>query len=140
MADTLGSATQVPTTTFVDSGDGILVAIGSNTITILNLVPLAFAAASFNGPTLTFAGVDLTGASIDPISSSDFLGAVTSDAHRLSIDFSGFSPGVGHTLVIDVSAISAVPEPASWSLMIAGFGAAGAMLRRRRAGRALAPG
>jgi hypothetical protein len=32
----------------------------------------------------------------------------------------------------------AVPEPASWALMIAGFGLAGAALRRRRAGAALA--
>jgi Protein of unknown function (DUF642)/PEP-CTERM motif len=32
----------------------------------------------------------------------------------------------------------AVPEPASWALMIGGFGMAGAMLRRRRAGLATA--
>lgn len=31
---------------------------------------------------------------------------------------------------------TAVPEPATWSLMIAGFGAAGAMIRRRRGARA----
>jgi hypothetical protein len=31
-----------------------------------------------------------------------------------------------------------VPEPASWALMIGGFGMAGAMLRRRRAQPALA--
>ena len=31
------------------------------------------------------------------------------------------------------SSITVVPEPAGWALMIAGFGGAGAMLRRRRA-------
>ena len=35
----------------------------------------------------------------------------------------------------DAAAISAVPEPATWAMMIVGFGAAGAMVRtRRRAG------
>jgi hypothetical protein len=34
------------------------------------------------------------------------------------------------------SVAAVVPEPASWSLMIGGFGLAGAMLRRRRAARA----
>lgn len=41
-----------------------------------------------------------------------------------------------HSLGWDISAIAtgaAVPEPASWALMIAGFGAAGVALRRRRA-------
>ena len=31
--------------------------------------------------------------------------------------------------------VSAVPEPATWAMMIAGFGLAGSALRRRRAGR-----
>jgi hypothetical protein len=43
---------------------------------------------------------------------------------------SGFS-----ALVISVTpaSMSAVPEPASWAMMIAGFGVAGAAMRRRRA-------
>lgn len=37
-----------------------------------------------------------------------------------------------------VSAVGVVPEPASWGLMILGFGAIGAVLRRRRQGAAFA--
>jgi len=37
-----------------------------------------------------------------------------------------------------LASVVAVPEPASWTLMIGGFGLAGAMLRRRRAARAIA--
>ncbi len=37
---------------------------------------------------------------------------------------------------INVSAAASVPEPEAWALMIAGFGAAGAALRRHRAGAA----
>jgi predicted amidohydrolase YtcJ len=36
-------------------------------------------------------------------------------------------PGLGSSL-----STAAIPEPASWALMIVGFGAAGAILRRRR--------
>ena len=34
---------------------------------------------------------------------------------------------------VTISAVNAVPEPASWALMIAGFGLAGGVLRTRRA-------
>ena len=33
----------------------------------------------------------------------------------------------------DLAPSAAVPEPATWAMMILGFGAAGAMLRQRRA-------
>jgi len=43
------------------------------------------------------------------------------------------------TLLDDVKLdIGAVPEPATWALMIGGFGMAGGMLRRRRAAAAAA--
>ena len=39
---------------------------------------------------------------------------------------------IWHAARINVAAIAAVPEPASWALMITGFGAAGAALRASR--------
>jgi hypothetical protein len=46
----------------------------------------------------------------------------------------GYSPGFDSRLIFDNVAVSAapVPEPASWALMIAGFGLVGGALRRRR--------
>lgn len=37
-------------------------------------------------------------------------------------------------ILLNVSDVSAAPEPTSWALMIAGFGGAGVMLRQRRRG------
>jgi hypothetical protein len=58
----------------------------------------------------------------------------------LTLDFSGCASepeshtasGCGLGEIIFADASGAVPEPATWALMIGGFGMAGAMLRRRR--------
>jgi hypothetical protein len=39
---------------------------------------------------------------------------------------------------LDVTVTPGVPEPATWALMLMGFGGLGALLRRRRAGLTLA--
>jgi hypothetical protein len=39
---------------------------------------------------------------------------------------------VGHIRIGGVGIDGSVPEPATWALMIMGFGGAGALLRRRR--------
>lgn len=59
----------------------------------------------------------------------------------LTLDFSGCgsepesqsATGCGLSEIIFADATGAVPEPATWALMIGGFGMAGAMLRRRTA-------
>jgi hypothetical protein len=51
-----------------------------------------------------------------------------------SIDFNSTDP----SFEVDNFAGAAVPEPASWALMIMGFGGLGAMIRRRRTSATLA--
>ena len=42
--------------------------------------------------------------------------------------------GDGHIILDNVSlSVGVVPEPATWAMMIIGFGAAGSMIRRRKA-------
>ena len=58
-------------------------------------------------------------------------------AHQINFNFARSATLFGRSpfLVLDgvsVSAADAVPEPASWAMMIAGFGIAGAAARRRR--------
>lgn len=50
-----------------------------------------------------------------------------------NVDLNNYvSPGFGITFDFAGSSVTAVPEPSSWAMMIAGFGLAGSALRRRK--------
>ena len=54
------------------------------------------------------------------------------DSTTADLSFSSAQPGF-YGAALDNVSISAVPEPATWALMILGFGAVGGAMRRRRA-------
>jgi hypothetical protein len=59
--------------------------------------------------------------------------ATSSGSQTLTFQFRGLGTTAADFAIDRVYAVAAVPEPASWALMIGGFGMVGAGLRRRRA-------
>lgn len=98
-----------------------------------NFVTLHYA----NGNTVTLQGAQIWDATTGDNGNQDW-------GRRVSYDFGGLAvksidfTSTGNSFEFDSLAGSAVPEPATWAMMISGFAGAGAMLRRRRTASALA--
>jgi len=76
----------------------------------------------------------LSGASVITSGDGEGLHSLSSLGTYKYYDFvSSSSSGGKNFLITSLQGTAAVPEPASWSLMILGFGGLGALLRRRRA-------
>ncbi|HPU15970.1 MAG TPA: PEPxxWA-CTERM sorting domain-containing protein [Polymorphobacter sp.] len=58
------------------------------------------------------------------LAAADFVGVIIGNAGNYSNDSTGLN--------FSVSSVASIPEPASWALMIGGFGMVGSALRRRR--------
>lgn len=105
------------------TGDGLLYRINTATAasTLVGSTGVTFGALVTTGGTL-YGGADPGNATyaVDPATGAATFRANVTGTTR---DFYGLAP---------ISNGAAVPEPASWALMILGFGAAGAVLRRRR--------
>lgn len=95
-----------------------------------------FAAASFNGLVFTSpAFSSIAGVSISATSNLAGFDAsrVSVVGNDLRLDWSGLSYDTDTVVGLSFAvAPGAVPEPASWAMMIVGFGVVGAGLRRRR--------
>ncbi len=77
-----------------------------------------------------FSGGNLTWSPIQP---SDTFTTANGSTFKVAFeDLSGVQVGKHVADHITITAGNVVPEPATWALMIGGFGMAGAMLRRRR--------
>jgi hypothetical protein len=95
----------------------------SLTLTFLEAVD--FNSAAFNGLVFT----NNTDA-FDSVLSITGGGTTTGSGNTLGVNLASVSFSAGQTVTINFA--DAVPEPATWALMIAGFGLVGAGLRHRR--------
>jgi hypothetical protein len=105
--------------------------LSSNQIVITSYVDSSFAVSSFNGFGFTFSTVIPNGASVDASSGFDPV-AISFVGNELYLNYQGDPVSTGETSVIDLTFGTGVPEPASWSLMVGGFGVLGALARRGR--------
>ncbi len=118
--------------------------LGGTTLTLIDLVGGLNTPASFNGVAFSDIGNSLAAITGVSFVSGGFAGeqpVLTFDADHIFLNFQGISqataPGTSYTYAVSF-ADSAVPEPASWAMMIGGFGVAGAAMRTRRRKTALA--
>jgi hypothetical protein len=105
------------------AGASVITTLSGADVSDLNFTGITFNGAA--GTTSTGGGVSTAHVGLQPI---DLGGA----QHLVITGLGGSAATFGGTVSFVLSAAGGVPEPASWALMIMGFGSAGAMLRRRR--------
>jgi hypothetical protein len=80
-------------------------------------------------------GTTISGVSLDPLSAAFPIANLAFGAHDVSINLASSTPfATTGTVILDLStgATSAVPEPASWVMMLFGLGGLGMALRAHR--------
>jgi len=139
----LGSQTPNPTATFVFSNGIKAVANPSNIALFLN--PNTFGTAAFNGAVFT----DLTQSNIIGVSldgSSNLAGfdasRLTFTSNSISFNLQGLSNIPQSFIKANVqfgTGLGAVPEPATWAMLLVGFGGIGVAARSRRFKKSVTP-
>ena len=93
---------------------------------------LSSASASYAAGTLGGTVTHSTGSNAD-LDWRVFTGRFVATGPSTTISFANLTGGQNEGVFLDAVSLAAVPEPATWALMILGFGAIGGALRRRRA-------
>jgi PEP-CTERM motif len=127
---------EYPVGTFATYNSTWQIDVFGNHLTITDMFGngLPFGAGVFNGFVLeVLTGPKIASAVIDSGGTIVPASAIVSNGD-LFINFVGVSQQDFGTAIVNFTTLStAVPEPASWAMLIAGFGLTGATLRRRRA-------
>ena len=102
-------------------------------------------ALDFGNPMMTISGSDLPPSNGDWYNSqtnrrltmsfdaADHVGGLVFRSNGVAFEFDSIAAGTSHIGVPGENATGAVPEPASWAMMLGGFGMIGGAMRSRRA-------
>jgi len=63
---------------------------------------------------------------------TNYFATFTATGSSTTLNFTNLTGGLNEGVLLDAVSIQAVPEPATWAIMILGFGAIGLQIRRRR--------
>jgi hypothetical protein len=156
VGETVNVTTRFPsnTTVFTNPGnrvvsDGVEYGLGSfaaynpsfsvdvrgESLVISSTGGIAFTPAAFNGFILDLlSGTEFLSASVDPTSSL-LPTSIFFDSDELFVNFAGVTRLDGFSTTINfttTNAVAPVPEPATWAMMLFGFGAVGYSMRIRK--------
>jgi len=126
---TVGAGVEFPV---IPNYGGVVIDVGADYVDFAIRPTTSFNSGAFNGFLFSFSGLTLSSPTL--ISGPSPVSFFVNSDNQLAVNFAGQS-SAGATTRIGITAeptLAAVPEPATWSLMLLGFGMVGAGLRTRR--------
>jgi hypothetical protein len=130
----VGGGTNTDTITFSEAVIDPVIAIwslgqGGDAASFVFSAPFTIQA---GGPSAEYGGASITQPFTNTASGMEGNGTIQFQGTFTSLSFTTPQAENWYGFAVGVEGVAGVPEPASWALMILGFGGAGAVLRRRR--------